>query len=326
MRPRGAVVAAFSAAATVVPLSGAAVPASHMPPRHEGYRIAFTDARRGVMSATRPNVPCPNLQCPFTVYATADGGRTWRATLRAPTSPGSVAELATAPGTGVFWAAFGCDEGASCRSSLYRSGDGGRGWVRVSRTWLFAPSFGSTRHGWAIGRTGPVATRDAGRTWHRLPSDPCPSAVASEPILARASATRGWSLCHDGDVTVPDSVAVYETRNGGRTWSLRAARGPTLPSRGRGLLDAVALRGLSFSASGRGWMWKWAGTPLVTADGGRTWRPATGRRTWQFPALTWGSGPSGSVAAAIVDTQGAQMIARTANRGRTWTVVHRWAR
>ena len=303
-------------------LSGGAA-GKHLPPRHEAFRIAFVDARRGVMSAHEVHVPCPREVCSFDVYATADGGRSWRRVLQTPISVEYVAELAAASGT-TFWASFPCNDDAACRPSLYRSSDGGRHWRLVSRAVAFAPSFASTRHGWAIGRGGVlVETSDGGRTWRPFRRDPCPPEASGWWHLARASASRGWVLCRDDSQSLPGERALYETRDGGRSWKLRASRGSALPSVGRGFDAAFAIRNISFLPSGRGWIWRYASdSPLVTLDGGRTWRRAT--RRWPFPSMVWGAAPTNSVAFALADTVPEQLLARTRDGGRSWRIVHTW--
>jgi photosystem II stability/assembly factor-like uncharacterized protein len=135
-------------------------------------------------------------------------------------------------------------------------------------------------------------------------------------------------LCTEGgSSSIPGERALYETRDGGRHWRLRAARGETLPRRGGGFDDALAFRNISFRPSGRGWIWRYASAaPLVTRDGGRTWRLATSRRRWPFPSMTWGAAPLDGVAFAIADTTGEQLLVRTGDGGHSWRVVHRWPR
>jgi ABC-type taurine transport system ATPase subunit len=64
-----------------------------------------------------------------------------------------------------------------------------------------------------------------------------------------------------------------------------------------------------------------AGAPLVTADGGRTWRESTSR--WPY-SLGWAAAVSDGFAFALVDTRREQRLVRTTDAGRTWRVVHHW--
>jgi photosystem II stability/assembly factor-like uncharacterized protein len=294
------------------------------------FMVAFGDATHGLISVQYAPRPCPTHVCPFSVLATRDGGRSWALTIRSSVSLDFRATVAVSPGSSVAWAYFPCFE-PSCRPGLYESSNWGRTWRLVGRPRLLTLRFATTREGWGMdGRYALVATHDGGRRWRPIPKQPCAgspfglAAVAFAPVSAR----RGWVLCSDLK-TVAESVALYETRDGGRSWKLRAQRAGTQADWvGRGVVNLFALRELSFRASGRGWIWRYAGRPLRSADGGRSWRPAAG---WPLALNTYsvnsGSAVSDTLAYAAVGTlRGPTLLLRTANAGRTWAVVHRWPR
>jgi photosystem II stability/assembly factor-like uncharacterized protein len=233
----------------------------------------------------------------------------------------------TLPGTSFVWAYFPCD-GLSCRSRLYQSSDWGRVWRLVGYPQLLRLRFFSSRDGWGLtNRYVLVATHDGGRSWRRFAKQPCPP---DNPIgvgvvaLAPVSSRRGWVLCSDGQM-FERAVAVYETRDGARSWRLRAKRDVTPRRVGRGALNLVALLDVFFSPDGRGWIWRW-GRPLRTPDGGRSWRPVAG---WPFSpktsAVTWGSAVSDTLAFAVVGRRGRPtVLVTTSNGGRSWAIVRRW--
>jgi photosystem II stability/assembly factor-like uncharacterized protein len=311
-----------AAALVSVASAGGATPRRHL----DVYMIAFGDTLHGLSSVAYANVPCPTHVCPFFVQATGDGGRSWTTTLRSVVSLDFRVTVAASPGTSVAWAYFPCFE-PSCRPQLFRSSDWGRRWRLVSHPRLLTLRFASTLDGWGLmDEWKLVATHDGGRTWRPVPKQPC----AANPLglapfqVAPVSARRGWALCSDGQLA-EEAVALYETRDGGRHWRLRAQR-DTSPRRvGRGVTNLFALRELSFRASGRGWIWRFAGRPLRSDDGGRSWRPAAGwplaRNTY---SVTFGSAFSDTDAYAAVRTHGPTLLLRTSNAGRSWTTVHRW--
>ncbi|MBD0337749.1 MAG: hypothetical protein ICV67_00485 [Thermoleophilia bacterium] len=295
--------------------------AADVPPDQTVYRIGFADARRGVLSAARPNAPCADGLCAHHVYATSDGGATWRRTLSARTSVGDIAHLSAAPGTSTVFASYPCREPALCASRVYRSDDFGRTWRLVSRAWLWDPAFATPRDGWARGSSGLVATRDGGRTWRQVARHPCPDYANDWYYPALVAPARGYVLCRSSDLTFPRERGVHETRDGGRTWRLRSALGYEYGRVGSGHRDSFALRHVSFRPSGRGWIWRFAGTPLVTSDGGRTWRKATTR--WPH-SLIWGAAVTDGLAFALAETTREQLLLRTVDGGRTWQAVKRW--
>jgi hypothetical protein len=290
------------------------------------YTVAFSDETHGLITAAYAPKPCPSGFCPFFVQATGDGGRHWSTTLRASVSSAYHGIVATVPGSTAAWAYFPCFE-SGCRSSLFRSFDRGRRWRLLSRPDLVAISFSSPREGWAVsGRSVLVTTHDGGRSWRPVAKQPCSASLNAQQLVAAASSARGWALCSDAAFTEP-AVALYESRNGGRSWQLRGRHGPGLRQVGRGFAQAFALRGLSFRGSGRGWIWRYAGRPITSAGDGRPWHTTPG---WPFSTTTMAVAAGALIgdeqAYVVIGTHGPTLLARTSNGGGSWTVVHRWPR
>jgi hypothetical protein len=229
-------------------------------PQLQVYLIAFADARHGFASLTDPKMPCRANVCVSFLQRSSDGGRSWSPTLRGPVSLNAHVQVSTVPGTSAVWAYFPCTE-SSCRPLLYRSSDWGRQWHLIGHPRLERLRFFSPRDGWALtAKWILVVTHDGGRSWRRAPRQPCPPenpADVGVMAIAPVSGRHGWALCTDR--YLPEQRAgVYETRDGSRSWHVRALRGSVPPLVGRGAQNFVALLDLSFDTAGRGWIW--AGT------------------------------------------------------------------
>ena len=294
------------------------------------YWTAFADTRHGLISLADPKTPCPNEVCTFFVQASSDGGRSWSTTLRGSVQTNGRAQLEATPGSSVVRAYFPCGPPA-CRPQLYRSSDWGRRWRLVGYPRLLRMRFWSPRDGWGLTNNHEVvATHDGGRSWRRVAKQPCDGndQLGVGPVaVAPVSSRHGWVLCNDGRM-VEQAAAIVETRDGAHSWRYRAIKGSPTQHVGRGVLNLFALLDLSFSSNGRGWIWRFAGRPLRTPDGGRSWLPAAG---WPFPrntySVTWGSAVSETQAFALVTRlERPTVLLRTSDGGRSWAIVHRWAR
>jgi photosystem II stability/assembly factor-like uncharacterized protein len=157
------------------------------------FDVAFTSPRRGVLGDDRHRL-----------YATADGGRSWRL-------------VSTRIGRSVL--AFGDARVgyALADDTLYRTRDGGARW-RVLATPLRplgVAAFGS--HAWvasAFQCSAPrpncpgaiFRTRDGGRTWVRISLNMIPASSELDFVGANVGYAKDpWT-------------GLYRTRDGGRTW------------------------------------------------------------------------------------------------------------
>ena len=284
--------------------------------------IVFVDRRYGWFVAN----DCAEARA--NVYRTSDGGRTWH----------SVPVDATncAAGSALALSFIDHDHGWLVRTfenapaaDLQRTDDGGATWTRVSELPLLGRvAFRTAREGWLarsdfvggdVGGPTLLATRDGGRTWARktLVLPPAWRRARSFPDLPTFFGARGVL-----PVTLftprRSAIAFYATRDGGRSWTLRAVQ----PVGYRTLLRATPFPRYvpSAIASPEVW-WAVAGIArtrvLVTTDAGRHWsasRPATPARA-TLAAIT--SAGRASAWLAIGSVRERRLLA-SSNAGRTW--------
>lgn len=142
---------------------------------------------------------------------------------------------------------------------LYRTDDGGQTWsersIPSSGTHVNQVQFVNSNTGFAIGRKpGLFQTNDGGLNWFENPNLP---KEADGNSLSFINANHGWVL-------FSGMVGLFETKNGGQTWSSIAAGLPSTR--------------IQFIDDQRGWAIGGAGTPMMrTQDGGKTWLPVDAR-------------------------------------------------
>ncbi len=150
-----------------------------------------------------------------------------------------------------------------------------------------------------------VETTDGGRTWHAAGS-PCAPRVAYLVHVSRATARRGWVLCEGQPGTGMQQKALYETRDGGRSW-----RAHPFDSPGYG-------QGIQFRSDGHGWLWHGRGDFRATLDGGRTWRALPVGIPEQIEVWS-ASFVSDSIGYAIIhDNDHGLTLRRTSDGGLRW--------
>lgn len=113
---------------------------------------------------------------------------------------------------------------------------------------LFSVSFGSAKHGWAVGRWGSVLhTADGGKTWEKQNS----GVNYTLSSVSFVDEKTGWA--------VGDRGTIIHTADGGKTWEKQ--KSPV----------AYFLMGASFVTKEKGWIVTERTNILHTEDGGKTW-------------------------------------------------------
>jgi BNR/Asp-box repeat len=253
------------------------------------------------------------------LYATHDGGRTWRRfTVRGRVIDLSAAGSRAFAVIGTRCAASGSDFAASCsRFVTYSAAARSDRWHAVAGATGVGPAAPgglqlTGKHGYLVasGRlyAGPVTQGP----WHRVAA----AAPAAPPCLVPASGRGPWLLapsasalylvCGRSPAAASQKLALYVSRDGGRTWQARGAAPATATSltvSPRGTLVLAAAAKIYFSRNARTWQIATLTGPapkggfgfvgmttgadgvavpaspvqhaiFITSDGGRTWRPS----------------------------------------------------
>lgn len=279
--------------------------------------VAFATPAQGFMSVV-PDAcgfgGAPPSACATAILSTVDAGRAWRRVFWAPRA--SVADL-TMPTPGVGWAwaipqSLACRRAsARCPLELLRSAGADSPWrvvYRVDRGWLTGSAFaylkvGSRQLGWTVaGGAVVLATRDGGRRWRSVGRLPLArNVVASVSSIDFVSARHGLlTLCDLASVGNGGCQnRLYETLDGGRTWSRAFALGciDWMAVHMRNRVDGTVVTGGATTGSG------WPSNALYgTTDGGARWKrlavvPAIlSSAVWSGPIL-WVTGVTCAYAA-----------------------------
>ncbi len=309
-QPRGEPVTSASARSTVSPSSGAPVesPTETQVSWFQPLGVAFWNARHGLVTGQLRCRGCDGHNRGI-VFATRDGGRSWNVAFEG----GGSAEAVTTNGTGRALVGVG--------SRLLQTSEGGRRWRTLGHSQIHGLSFVSRDLGWGV-RPGTlpghlVKTSDGGQHW-RAVKDPCGPLThflgptgwgrSSANYLADvwfATPDRGWALCGGDGAMGSAPVAVYETADGGGTWTEQEASWDAEPG------------GLQFFSDGKGWRWPYGSGPILQSrDGGATWRRGGGPVDLLGPANSvWFA--SSNVGYAIAD----RSLYRSIDGGKNWTVA-----
>ena len=281
--------------------------------------VAFWDATHGLAALTGFGSCGPRSDgVRVALERTADGGRNW-------TRVHSACAWVNAYGGDVTLATAGTRTAAlAVPGGLLRTANRGDSWSVLRAPRIEALSFASSSLGWAV-VGGPTRltleeTRSGGRTWHVLET-PCRADIAKVSLV---DAGHAWFLCLGGAGAGNQGKAVYETRDGGSSWTLRART--AFGTSAAGKLDSYGYPvDVVFRASGRGWMPQLRGATLTSRDSGRTWTPLP---------ITEPEVKLGLSVSFVSDTTGFLLLQngerrrfeldRTADGGRTWHVVHAW--
>ena len=209
------------------------------------------------------------------IALTNDGGKTSRVVF----STDEDVLVAAARGRRTAWIVTRrCGSNECQNDHLFVTRDRGRHWQLVADRPPLASDFATARLGmgvaggnpYANGPTGIVLTRDGGRSWHRVHS-PCRGwtggATVSFPRPARA-----WALCTSEGGAGSEEKAVYESRDQGRSWRVRAE---TIVFGHRRFRGGISFYGyplaISVASDGSGLLWESRGTLYSTRDGGGHW-------------------------------------------------------
>ncbi len=306
-----------SIVAALAPIAGAA-----RVPRFQPTSIAFVDNAHGVLA--EEDWSCNSASgCPAQILTSSDGGAGWRLSLRV-TAP---VRLYPVRGTRIVWASTG--------KSVLESTDAGGRWRRVLARPAATIAFATATDGWLLalsagrndGSAPLLATDDGGRSWHRIP-DPCRPEWFVTEAASLPAPREGWLVCvSEGGTSIGRCKEIWETDDGGRSWSIRArtrfVSPPTeqLPNLGNLPLFGYP-NGISFLPDGHGWLWEGRGWLLATTDGGRAWRRSP---------ITQADTTAAQSAVLLDDRIGyvllrgcAVRLIRTADGGRKWQTVKRW--
>jgi photosystem II stability/assembly factor-like uncharacterized protein len=218
------------------------------------------------------------------VLRTTDGGARWEPVV----VPGAAADSLQFRDVYAVNAevAYLLAAGPGARSRIYKTTDGGRTWQTQFRNadssaFYDCFAFWDAAHGIAfsdavVGRFLVRVTRDGGADWVPVAPNALPQAQPGEGAFAAsgtcvATLDRGEAWIGTG---ASASARVLHTRDAGRSWDVAMtpiAGGPTSGIAAiafRDSLHGIALGGDVADPNGRG------DNVAVTADGGRTWRPA----------------------------------------------------
>ncbi|MFF3862408.1 WD40/YVTN/BNR-like repeat-containing protein [Streptomyces sp. NPDC002209] len=220
-----------------------------------------------------------------TVLRTVDGGRSWHDV----SPPGAVAEGLELRDIEAFDArravALSIGEGEASR--VLRTEDGGATWTEAfrnpdPRAFYDCLTFFDSRHGLAMsdpvdGRFRILSTDDGGRNWSVLPSTGMPEALpgeagfaASGQCLVSAGSRDVWLATGGGA-----AARILHSADRGRTWRVAESGIPAGdPAKG---VFALAFRDRTRGLAVGGDYRTGEASPqaaAVSADAGRTWRPA----------------------------------------------------
>jgi photosystem II stability/assembly factor-like uncharacterized protein len=242
------------------------------------------------------------------VLRTTDGGRAWQMTAVNPPEIGDGLYFA---GNQLLFAFKGRFRGGN--NDLLRSLDGGRSWHTVAQAIGDQPQvvFGSPQVGWlsySSTQSGPdypypdrlLHTTDSGETWTEAAAK-----LPTRSVIALADETHGVAVGG-----YPDLI-LTATADGGQTWNR-----VDLPA-------GIFVQSISYGKEGHLWMTAVlhegvlrGGYLLHSPDRGASWEAfRLNGEPWRIhfatPAMGW----------LIATVDGAHVLARTMDGGRTWTEI-----
>lgn len=319
-----AAVACGAALAALAAPPAAAGPLGGGPPHWEAKDSGAPQVRfRGLAAVGRDTAWLAGTS--GTVLRTTDGGTSWR-----NVSPPGAADLQFRD-VEAFDArhavVLAVGEGEASR--VYRTDDGGATWTESfrnpdPRAFYDCLAFFDRRHGLAVsdpvdGRFRILSTGDGGRSWRVLPADGMPAALdgeagfaASGQCLVTAGPKDVWLATGGGA-----RARVLHSADRGLTWTAADTPLPAGdPAQG---VFALAFRDRAHGLAVGGDYRPGESSPraaAITADGGRTWRPAAAPPPAYRSGAAWL--PHSRTAALAVGPTGTDL---TTDGGRTWRTV-----
>ena len=208
-------------------------------------------------------------------YVSGNGGINWE---EQSTVPGQIVALDFINATDGYALSEPGSGGAI--GALYATMDGGRSWKLASNGEFFAINFTSPTDGIALVSSNPlgtarvVSTTDGGLTWRPLSGQTFPSVNGG--ILSFTSPQVGWMATASEPGAGSETKSLYETTNGGITWTIRSSTAiPSSSTSGSppntGLPMGGYLSSLKFTSATTGYMGLDRGAVLRTTDSGLKW-------------------------------------------------------
>ena len=273
---------------------------------HVLFSVSRADARHG-WAVGRAEV----------IVATSDGGSSWTVQQQG-TRDGCLLGV-TATDVRHAWAVGYA--GNRLRGLILATADGGRTWTRQysGSDVLSAVAFGDADHGWAVGRTGILATSDGGAHWHMQQEVPSPRHLGA---VAFSDARHGWAVGGTGQ-GVEQPGFVLATSDGGAHWRTQLAG------------TSNCLNDVSIVDARHGWIVGKDGVLYRTTDGGRIWALIHLNSHWELGAVSFSDArhgwvvvhPSWDLGAVARDSKAGwgllQQLAllATSDGGLSWEVV-----
>jgi photosystem II stability/assembly factor-like uncharacterized protein len=299
-----------------------AVAATATGPRWEPQTSGVTARLRGV-SAVSDRVAWAS-GANGTVVRTADGGVTWTKL----TVPGAERLDFRDVDAVSESTAYILSIGAGPASRIYKTGDAGAHWTLQftnddAKAFFDAMAFWDARHGLAMsdsvdGQFVIVTTADGGATWTRVPAGALPPALANEGAFAGSGtniAVQRGGKAWIGTGASSSKSRILATSDAGAHWTVVDT--PVASSASSGIFS-VAFRDPRHGLAAGGDYRKEQDAvenAAGTADGGRTWTPATGLGGFRSAVA---SVPHSRASWIAVGPQGADW---SDDDGRTWTPI-----
>jgi photosystem II stability/assembly factor-like uncharacterized protein/DNA-binding CsgD family transcriptional regulator len=247
--------------------------------------IQFSDIQNGWAAVQPANVLCNSApSCPSMLYATRDGGASWRAIYTAPDTEGLAAFVGTAADVWMLLAPRDSCRPGSCSYSFFRTADHGQTWkesalpnaLSAEGVTLFRAN---ASDGWIVSGAQVVATHDGGQTWVPL-ARPFPLMNNDLDIGSSVfffSASRGWLLVGGQPSAGNQAKELFSTTDGGQTWAHLSGSlfdpGAT-PGQDNGNLGTSGYVGqMEFTSESQGWTFLSRAGLLRSDDGGINWKP-----------------------------------------------------